>query len=416
LKTTLAIDKPAAGRSPQQKEPHRRQLIPGAGYDRLALMAGLSLVPISIAASEFFLSIAVVARTARLARRQTRMHLPHCFWFWLLWTGLEFVVWAQSSRPALGWSEIRHTILIGGLFAALPALDMKADYRTVWKGILITSSLSSLFLIGEFFWRLFHYRREISAGGDAGFYLRSGGLLHHWMVYGTVEILVVAGLLSFWSVYPEERRRWWPAACINGVAVLLSLTRMAWITCLLLLGIDLIWRRPRWILALPLLPVALYFLAPSGVRLRLTESSDPAYYSNSERLQMLQVGWRMVRDHPLAGVGPGRVESLYTSYLAPQEPVPAYHGHLHNNIVQTAAQFGIPVTLAALLFVGVLFRDILKLGKAANGRDDRFAARTALLALTGFVFAGFFEYTYGHSLALILLSFAVLPALQTDSR
>ncbi|OLC30182.1 MAG: hypothetical protein AUG08_04010 [Acidobacteria bacterium 13_1_20CM_2_55_15] len=407
----LVIDKPRNERSQAQNEPGRSRLIPRAGYDRLALMAGLSLVPISIAASEFFLSIAVVLRLVRLARSQTRMDFPRCFWFWLLWTGLEFVVWVQSPRPALGWSEIRHIILVGSLFAALPALGRKKDCRTVWKAIFITSSLSSVFLIGEFFWRLAHYRREISAGGDAGFYLRSGGLLHHWMVYGTVEILVVAGLLSFWSVYREERRRWWPSACINGLAVLLSLTRMAWITCLLLLGIDLLWRRSKWILALPLLPVALYVLAPSGVRLRLNDSSDPAYYSNSERLQMLQVGWRMVRDHPIAGVGPGRVESLYTSYLAPEDPVPAYHGHLHNNLAQIAAQFGIPVTLTALLFLAVLFRDLVRARKIARTRDDRFLTQTAILALTGFVFAGLFEYTYGHSLALILLCFAVLPIL-----
>ena len=412
----LVIDKPRNERSQAQNEPGRSRLIPRAAYDRLALMAGLSLVPISIAASEFFLSIAVVLRLVRLARSQTRMDFPRCFWFWLLWTGLEFVVWAQSPRPALGWSEIRHIILVGSLFAVLPALGRKKDCRTVWKAIFITSSLSSVFLIGEFFWRLAHYRREISAGGDAGFYLRSGGLLHHWMVYGTVEILVVAGLLSFWSVYFEERRRWWPAVLINGLAVLLSLTRMAWITCLLLLGVDLSCRRSKWIWALPLLPLALYVLAPGAVRLRVADSIRPTYYSNSERVQMLHAGWRMVRDHPLVGVGPGRVDGLYTSYLAPQDPVPAYHGHLHNNIVQTAAQFGIPVTLAGLLFVGVLFVDLLRRHKGAVDSDDRFVARTALLALTGFVFAGFFEYTYGHSLALILLSFAVLPALQTNSR
>src|SRR6266853_1698813 len=112
---------------------------------RMALIGGLSLVPISIAASEFFLSIAVVVQAVRLVRKHTRMHLPRCFWFWLLWTGLEFVVWAQSPQPALGWSEIRHIFLIGGVFVALPALDRKADCQTVWKGIFITSSLSSAF-------------------------------------------------------------------------------------------------------------------------------------------------------------------------------------------------------------------------------------------------------------------------------
>jgi hypothetical protein len=40
-----------------------------------------------------------------------------------------------------------------------------------------------------------------------------------------------------------------------------------------------------------------------------------------------------------------------------------------------------------------------------------------LLALIGYVVAGLFEYTYGHSLGLILLSFAVLsPLLPSTSR
>jgi len=80
-------------------------------------------------------------------------------------------------------------------------------------------------------------------------------------------------------------------------------------------------------------------------------------------------------------------------------------------VAQIAAQFGIPVTLTAFLFVAVLFRDLLKARKIAKTRDGRFLAQTAILALTGFVFAGLFEYTYGHSLALILLCFAVSPIL-----
>src|SRR5207245_4231878 len=160
----LVIDKPRNERSQAQNEPGRSRLIPRAGYDRLALMSGLSLVPISIAASEFFLSIAVVVRLVRLARSQTRMDFPRCFWFWLLWTGLEFVVWAQSPRPALGWSEIRHIILVGSLFAVLPALGRKKDCRTVWKAILITWSLSCVFLFLELFWRLSGYLYCVCAG------------------------------------------------------------------------------------------------------------------------------------------------------------------------------------------------------------------------------------------------------------
>ena len=411
MKNALIVDQSSTERLealPPISQPELSRRRPAV--DRLTLIMGLWSVPISIAVSESFLSLALGIRMLRFIRGQVRIRLSLCFWFWLVWAGSAFVVWMQSPEPALGWSEIRHMLLIAAVFFVLPALHT-SDLLKVWKGILVTSAISSLFLIGEFVWRVFYYHREISAGGDVGLYLRSGGLLHHWMVYGTVEILVVAGLLSFWTVYREDRQRWWPVVAITVAAIVLSLTRMVWLTCLLMLVINMVWRRSKWLWALPLLPFAIYLLAPTAVRLRVAKSIDPAYYSNSERLQMLRVGWQMVRDHPVTGVGPGRIDKLYTSYLAPQDPIPAYHGHLHNNVAQIAAQFGIPVTLTAFLFVAVLFRDLLKARKIAKTRDDRFLAQTAILALTGFLFAGLFEYTYGHSLALILLCLAVLPIL-----
>jgi O-antigen ligase len=231
------------------------------------------------------------------------------------------------------------------------------------------------------------------------------------MVYASIEIVVVAGLIGFWSVYPDQRRRWWPVLAVNGIAVILSLTRSAWLACLLLAAIGLIWKRSRWILALPLLPLAIYGLAPDGVRSRVAKFSDLTYYSNSERLQMIGVGWKMLSSNPLTGVGPGHVESLYESYLNAGDPVPAYHGHLHNNLLQIAAQFGIPVTVAALIFVAVTFRDLFRARKRATEPATRFLTETALLATIGFLFLGLFEYTWGHSLALIMIAFGVVPAL-----
>jgi len=374
------------------------------------LILSLSAVPISIAVSQFLLGIAVLIHILSWFRSPTKFHWPRCLWLWLVWVGFQFGLWALSPEPALGSSEIRHTLLLGALFITLPGIN-RVERRIAWRGIFLSATVSSLFLIGQFVWRLFYYRREIAAGGEASFYLRSGGLLHHWMIYGTVEILVVAGFLSFWSIYGEERRRWWPVAAVNGLAIVLSLTRMAWISCLLLLGIQLVWLRSKWIWALPFVPLTLYLISPGAVRVRVADSMNLNYYSNSERLQMLRVGWQMVREHPLTGVGPGRVDKLYESYLLAGDNIPAYHGHLHNNFAQVAAQFGIPATLVLLLFAGVVFYDLVKVRRVASTRDARFVSQTALLAFTGFVFAGLFEYTYGHSLALMILSFAVLPAL-----
>jgi O-antigen ligase len=386
----------------------------GIARERWPLIVGLWFVPASIAVAEFFLSIAALQQIVKLLRRQASPSFPRCLWFWLAWALLEVFVWTLSPDPMAGWSEIRHLLLLGVLFVALSAFNHPQQLLMAWKGIFVSATVSSLFLIGEFFYRLRLHKDEIAAGGDSNLYLRSGGLLHHWMVYGTVEISVVAGIIAFWLAYSTQRRRVLPILAVNAIAIILSLTRMTWLACLLLVGIALAWSRSRWIWALPLLPLVLYLVAPRAVRWRAANFFDPAYYSNAERIQMAEVGWRMVRDYPLRGVGPGRVEQLYRSYLKPGDPVPAYHGHLHNNITQVAAQFGIPVSVAALLFVAFTFRDLLRARSQAANPDRRFLTDAGVLAFTGFLFAGLFEYTYGHSLGLIMISFAVFPALMRD--
>jgi O-antigen ligase len=383
----------------------------GVSRERWPLILGLWFVPASIAISEFFLSIAALIQVVNLVRRRVKLVMPRCFWFWLLWAGMETLMWVLSPDPAAGGSEIRHLLLLGFVLLALSAFDHSQQLLLAWKGVFVSATVSSAVLIGEFFYRLHIHKDQIAAGGESSFYLRSGGLVHHWMVYGTIQVVVVAGMLNFWSVYKNQRRRLQPLIAINALAVLLSLTRMTWLTCLLLLAVALVWNRSKWIWALPAVPLALYFIAPDAVRSRVATFLDPTFYSNAERVQMLEVGWRMLRDHPLTGVGPGRVEKLYTSYLLPGDPVPAYRGHLHNNLVQIAAQFGLLVTLAALIFVGFTFRDLLKARRNAKTPDGRFLVDTAVLALTGFLFAGLFEYTYGHSLGLIIIAFAVFPAL-----
>ena len=162
--------------------------------------------------------------------------------------------------------------------------------------------------------------------------------------------------------------------------------------------------------------VGFYLLAPGAVRSRLRDSVRADYYPNLERVQMLRVGWNMIKQHPLVGVGAGRIQGIYRNYLAPSDPVPAYHGHLHNNLVQVAAESGVPTAVAALVFCVILLVEIGRSLKAAATLEGQFLSLAALLALSGFLLAGFFDYTYGHSLGLILLAFAVLPAMRVNIR
>lgn len=384
--------------------------------ERTVLTLAISAIPISIAATEILLVIALVARLFRSWRRQIRIQVPHIFWRWLVLAGAELLAWLVSPSLKDGWPEIRHLLLIGSLFFVLPALDNASTCVTAWQALFFSSALGSIFLIGDFTFKFIHFHRQIAAGEDVSFFLRTGGLLHNWMVYGTVEILIFAGLTSFWFAYPERRRRWWPVLVLNLIAIVVSLTRTLWITAILILTLQLWRKRSRWLMTLPFLLLGVYFLAPGVIRSRLKDSMNPNYFSNAERIQMLRVGRKMVRQHPWVGVGPGRVEMLYRSYLESSDPVPKYHGHLHNNLAQMAAQFGIPTTLIAIVFGLILLRDLVTACSKAASREIKFLSEAALFSLFGFAVAGCFDYTYGHSLALILLAFAVISPLIIQSR
>ena len=366
---------------------------------------GLALcaVPASIALTELLLASALICRIPAFLRRSTWQRIPRVFWLWLPWAVLELVVWTHSPEKRAGLGEVRHLFLIAAMFLLLPALDTADERVWAWRGVVFTAAVGSSVLIGHFLLQLFLYRGQ----QDPVVYLRGGGLLHHWMVYASVEVLVFAALLEFWHFYPGEHRWLRPVFAVHIVAIVLSLTRILWVCGLLLSALHLIWHRSRWAYALPLIPLALIVLAPGPIRSRATESMRPGYYANAERVQMLIVGWRMIHENPVIGIGPGRVEEMYTKYLLPSEPVPAYHGHLHNNLVHLAAEFGLPVVGAAAVFVVSLWQQY----KSATGSAQEFIARTAILDLSGFIVAGMADYTYGHSLALILLAYCVLAPL-----
>jgi O-antigen ligase len=376
-------------------------------------LAGLAVcaVPGSIAVSETLLGSALLLRFWGLYQDHASTRFPRALRVWAILAALETVSWLASPNRPAGFGEMRHMLLIAVVLVLAPAFGSARDRVAIWRGIIAVATISSTALIARFVYRLLFYRGTLAAI----VYLRGGGLLHHWMVYSTVEIVVFAGLIEMRRSFDGGRKWVWVALAINAIAVLLSLTRMLWICCLLLVALDFLWIRSRRIWAVPLIPCLAFVVLPDAVRMRITDSATLEYYSNAERLQMLRVGLRMIRDKPWTGVGPGRVEEVYTKYLAPGDRIPAYHGHLHNNFLQFGAEFGLPVLAAALFALVILYRNLWLRSRHAIGREEVFLCRTALLGLTGFVTGGLFDYTYGHSLGLILLAFAMLSPLSSGS-
>ena len=136
-----------------------------------------------------------------------------------------------------------------------------------------------------------------------------------------------------------------------------------------------------------------------GAADRLTSLADPRYDDSvKERIYMWRSGIRMVKDHPLLGLGVGGVKRLYRDYADPRAGKRST-GHLHSSPVQIAAERGLLGLVAWGWIWGAFFLRagaILRRLPAGLG-TDRMLTAGSLAAVLGFLVAGLFEYNFGDS-------------------
>ncbi len=222
---------------------------------------------------------------------------------------------------------------------------------------------------------------------------RIRGPLSHYMTYAgwlllAVSVLLAVALLARWPA------RWVllvPAA-LAVVALGLSYTRSAWVGLGVAVLVLAACYHRRLLVAYPLLALVILLLAPQAVRQRVVSIVDLRQPANFDRLCMVYSGWQMVRDHALTGVGLDMVATAYPLYRrddAPRYRVP----HLHNNLLQIAAERGLVAAGAYLWFVGgflvLSWRALPQLAVAS--RPYVAAALTAVAASSA---AGLFEYNF----------------------
>ncbi len=190
------------------------------------------------------------------------------------------------------------------------------------------------------------------------------------------------------------------ALVASAWALLVSRTRNAWIGAVLGLGVIALLRAPKllWLLAGVIAAVAIIRPRPVMDRLTLDQSSVDRYY-------MWQAGFDMIRDKPVFGQGPGRILEAYPAYRWPEAPN-ALTPHMHNNVVQIAAERGVIGLAWWIWLVAVLLADAWR--ELRRSRD--WGAAAALALLVSVLGAGMFEYNFGDSEVLMfVLVVAALP-------
>jgi O-antigen ligase len=285
--------------------------------------------------------------------------------WWLL------VLWAAL----LGWMLVDHAFAvdrsaaIGNLpklyrFAGLLPLAVLPRDRKFESALYATLSLLTLVLAAEALPPFFRDRIDR---------VRAARLHYNTLAQYSASLCLI--LLSA-AVGERDRGRLarWGMGLVAGVAALMlvgSLSRAAWagwITALPVIVLVAVPRRRRvmFLGVSVALFLAAMLLPPVQARVAgFAKVDDPHIL---RRFDMWSMGGELVREYPLTGAGPSgiaaRYDELKTGMLAED---PRRWPHLHNDLVTTAATWGIPAALLLVALGVAVYRLLLRwtvLGRA----------------------------------------------------
>lgn len=369
--------------------------------DRLtmALLLGfVAALQISIALAQILLAALFVSWIALKIQDRTRPSAPPFFLALLAYGVLTLVSSIFSVDPVASFIDDKQLALL----AIVPVVyDVARGPRASSVADLVITVGAASALVGILQYGVLHY-------DNLG--QRPQGALTHYMTYSGALMLVTTTAVA--RLVFGARDRIWPALVMPALVVALALTftRNAWIGTCFAVGLLLILKDFRLSALLPAILALLFVVAPDGLVNRLTSTFDAQDPANQDRFAMIEIGARIVSDHPVTGVGPNMVPRVYEQYR-PDYAVNAINPHLHNVPLQIAAERGLPALAIWLWFVGAT---VLALFRMFRHSRERVLATTGLAAMAGMLAAGLFEYNFGDSeflmlfLVLITLPFAAV--------
>jgi O-antigen ligase len=226
------------------------------------------------------------------------------------------------------------------------------------------------------------------------------------MTYSGLLMLVIGVALA--RVLFGRRERVWAALVMPAltVAVAVTFTRNAMVGVCAATALLLALKDFRLVAVLPVVAAIFFAVAPATISARFLSSFDANNATRRDRIAMLREGERMVRAHPLLGVGPNMVQPLYAEFRD-ADAVEPVNPHLHNVPVQIAAERGL---IALAVWLWFIVTAVAELVKSFRVDGQRFLAAAGLAAMISMLTAGMFEYNFGNSeFLMIFLTLLTLP-------
>jgi O-antigen ligase len=360
-----------------------------------AILVFLVFSVVSITVAQAAILLALAAWTGKLGRAPGDRHL---YLPLLLPIGAFLLISVLASATAVDpWrslQDLRNIFVPAFFFLLVNHVHGAERGRALGQVPIIMGTLMAVYGLGQ------------SVVHGAAF--RIDGTMSIYMTFAGLLMLIALLALALLLLPTRRRTPYWLVPCLLllTAALVMTQTRGAWLG--LAAGVIVIlgcWRK-ACLLVLPLAALAIFLLAPPAVKDRMRSFTDPQDVTALERLYMWGSGLQIIRDYPITGVGMRGVSLVYPHYKDPRA-LRERRGHLHNNLMQVAAERGL-LGLACWLWIWVAFY-----GYAWYiYRDLEPGAGTAkalvvgsVAGVTAFQVAGLSEYTFGDSEVMMLLYF-----------
>ena len=348
----------------------------------------------SISIGQIFLCITFIVWIIFLALRRINFAVPRYFWPLVVYAFLSLIASAASVNPSVSFQDSRELLLFLIIPIVFTGFTRDQDIKIAMAALLLSASVSILY---SFFCFFFRY-----TPGD-----RIAGFMGHYMTQAGLLVLFSALALSIFLFAKEKIRFVWGGMFILAAAALvLTLTRSAWIGILVAGCVILFLYKPKTLILIPVVAGLFFAVSPKHIKNRALTIFKRRSYSNMERLEYIHAGIKIIKDYLLFGTGPDTVDMVFQDPKYELSESAKRNVHLHNNFLQIAAERGIFAFIAWLTFVIWTLISLIKLTK----NKDPSLRPLAVGALAGFLAllaAGMFEYNFGDSEILTLLLFII---------
>jgi O-antigen ligase len=364
---------------------------------QIGVLGFVAAVQFSLWTGEMLLWLSVLAWLVAIVADPRRAAVPSIFWPLAAYAAISLVSVAFSLDPPTSLYSSKQMLL----FLAVPVVYRFARgdrANTVLTVLLTVGALSAVLGVVQY-----------GVLGYDSLARRVQGSLGHWMTYSGLLLLVTVAATA--RLIFGRKDRVWPALIMPAlvVAIVVTFTRSAWVGTFVALAVLFALKDFRLVAAVPVLAAAalavVLAIAPAALTGRVYSVVNVKDPTSSDRIAMLHAGVRIVRDHPLTGVGLDNVKKVYRMYRD-RDSLDWSAPHLHNVPIQIAAERGLPALGVWLWFIVALAIQLLR---RFRRQADRVLPAAALGALAAMVAAGMFEYNFGDS--EFLMTFLVIVTL-----